>query len=273
MLERNQSFDLKSNNNNDIQKILEHVLEKKLSLSTNTTKLGNSLLRINYFNKKLTKHSQTDNRITILQEPEKRVYIQINGDLNDVQIRQLWGELEESLNNSENPMKNGEKLHSRNEIIEVIRNLIENGGYAVKKDEIVTFIDNFIEEYGRLPKNNEFDSIVKGYIIMIHDEEISSVKHFPHHKKNSEVLIPILENDQKNILINSYENRILSIEEKNGRRKCPNCGNKGLIHEVDDKTTIILDYPKIYGKKKRCAECGIEWKKDIGQNEHLKLTH
>jgi len=260
MLERNQSFDIKSNNNNDIQKILEHVLENKLLFSTNITKLGNSLLRINYFNKNTNKQSQKDNRITILQEPDKRVYIQINGDLNDVQIRQLWRELEESLNNSENSIKNIEKLQSKNEIIEVIKNLIENRGYSIKKEEIITFVDNFIEEYGRLPKSNEFDSIVKGYIIIVNDEEISSITDLTHNKNNFEVLNPILENHQKNLSTNSYENRILSIEEKIGRRKCPNCGNKGLIHEVDDKTIIILDYPRIYGKKKRCAECGAEFR-------------
>ncbi len=259
MLERNQSFDIKFNNNNDVQEILEDVLKNKLLFSTNITKVGNSLLRINYFNKNTNKQSQKDNKITILQEPDKRVYIQINGDLNDVQIRQLWRELEESLNNSENSIKNIEKLQSKNEIIEVIKNLIENRGYSIKKEEIITFVDNFIEEYGRLPKSNEFDSIVKGYIIIVNDEEISSISDLTHNKTNSEVLNPILENHQKNLSTNSYENRILSREEKIGRRKCPNCGNKGLIHEIDDKTTIILDYPRIYGKKKRCARCGLEW--------------
>ena len=168
--------------------------------------------------------------------------------------------MEDSLNNSENSIKNIEKFQSKNEIIEEIKNCIEIRGYSIKKEEIITFIDNFIEEYGRLPKSNEFDSIIKGYIIMVNDEEISSITDLTHNKNNSEVLTPILENHQKNLSTYSYENRILSIEEKIGRRKCPNCGNKGLIHEVDDKTIIILDYPKIYGKKKRCARCGIEFR-------------
>jgi len=47
-----------------------------------------------------------------------------------------------------------------------------------------------------------------------------------------------------------------------GRRKCPNCGNPNpaSIHELDDKTRIIMNYPRMYGKKFKCGECGIEWK-------------
>ena len=55
---------------------------------------------------------------------------------------------------------------------------------------------------------------------------------------------------------------LLTIEKSEGRRKCPNCGNdnKLLIHESVDKGNIILDYPRMYGKKYRCGECGLEWR-------------
>jgi hypothetical protein len=33
-----------------------------------------------------------------------------------------------------------------------------------------------------------------------------------------------------------------------------------MIHESTDKTNIILDYPKMYGKKFKCGECGTEWR-------------
>lgn len=55
---------------------------------------------------------------------------------------------------------------------------------------------------------------------------------------------------------------ILTIEYTEGRRKCPKCfnENKSMIHETVDKTNIILDYPKMYGRKFKCGECGTEWR-------------
>ncbi len=46
------------------------------------------------------------------------------------------------------------------------------------------------------------------------------------------------------------------------RRECPVCGNtnKSQIYEIGDKTNIILDYPRIYGKKFKCGSCGVFWK-------------
>ena len=58
-------------------------------------------------------------------------------------------------------------------------------------------------------------------------------------------------------------NDILTIERDEGtRRKCPSCGeeNKNMIHESTDKTNIINDYPRVYGKKYRCGRCGQEWR-------------
>lgn len=55
---------------------------------------------------------------------------------------------------------------------------------------------------------------------------------------------------------------IITVEKMEGRRKCPECGNenKDLIHESVDKSNVILDYPRMYGKKYRCGECGVEWR-------------
>ena len=55
---------------------------------------------------------------------------------------------------------------------------------------------------------------------------------------------------------------ILIVNKINGRRKCPNCGEKNpnRIYESIDKTNIILDYPRVYGKKYKCGQCGIEWR-------------
>jgi len=55
---------------------------------------------------------------------------------------------------------------------------------------------------------------------------------------------------------------IMTIEREEGRRKCPKCANddKAMIHETVDKSNIILDYPRMYGKKFRCGLCGTLWR-------------
>ncbi|TFG26665.1 MAG: hypothetical protein EU532_09295 [Promethearchaeota archaeon] len=58
------------------------------------------------------------------------------------------------------------------------------------------------------------------------------------------------------------DDSIMTVEKMEGRRKCPNCGNedKMMIHESVDKSNIILDYPRMYGKKFRCGLCGCLWR-------------
>jgi hypothetical protein len=58
------------------------------------------------------------------------------------------------------------------------------------------------------------------------------------------------------------DDSILTVEKMEGRRKCPNCSNedKMMIHESVDKSNIILDYPRMYGKKYRCGLCGCLWR-------------
>ncbi len=60
------------------------------------------------------------------------------------------------------------------------------------------------------------------------------------------------------------EDKILSIEKTEGRRRCPSCSeeNKNMIYESTDKKRIISDYPRVYGKKYRCGRCGQEWKEN-----------
>ncbi len=52
------------------------------------------------------------------------------------------------------------------------------------------------------------------------------------------------------------------IVEGMSRRECPICGNtnKALIYENVDRTHIISAYPRMYGKKYKCGECGREWR-------------
>ncbi|MFX0021594.1 MAG: hypothetical protein ACFE9S_04660 [Candidatus Hermodarchaeota archaeon] len=56
------------------------------------------------------------------------------------------------------------------------------------------------------------------------------------------------------------------IVEGMSRRECPICGNtnKALIYENLDRTHIISAYPRMYGKKYKCGECGREWRIPVG---------
>ena len=195
MLERNQSFELQDKNFNDVQKVMENVLENNFSFLTVSKRLGRSLLRINYYDNKFEKEQQKDNRITILQEQGKRVYIQINGKLMDSQIERLWNELEKKFNNSISKLKLVKELSSKEETIQEIMDLIDNRGYIIKKEEVQTFIDNFLEEYNRLPKKDEFNSIVKGYIIIANEVKNKNV--IEANLLNNESIIGLAETSQE----------------------------------------------------------------------------
>ena len=261
MSERSQSFDIQDKSYNDIQNIIENILEKSLSLSTKTKRLGRSLLRINYFDNNADPEQHKDNRITILQEQEKKLYIQIKGKLTNAQVRQLWSEFDKTLSNSQYFRKIEKPEPSKEEIIQEIKRSIELKGYIVKNEEVQTFIENFVEKFERLPKENEFHSIIKGYIIMINEDHLlekaeTSIKS----ELSSESIESVLDVIEDNQPSSSFNNSIVVVENPVGRRKCPSCGDKTSIHEVPDKSIILMDYPRIYGKKKYCGLCGFEWK-------------
>lgn len=306
MFDRNKSFDIEDKKFEDIQEKLEQILKAKLSYSTITTRLGNSLLRINYIDKKIEIESQKDNRITILQEQDKKVYIQIAGVLDDVQVGQLWEELEnffsieainiiedsindpeEKLDDSEETIEIIEILPSKDELVEEIKKLLKIKGHILETEEIEIFLNNFIEKYERLPIPSELNSIINGYILMIQEEN----------KLKSQITEPIIEGSQEEVSseelhqelilqddltqelnsleeliheeapqdkfpINHFETVVLSKEDIATRRRCPSCGNEGLIREVDDKTKILMHSPRIYSKKRVCGQCAYEWHGD-----------
>lgn len=261
MVERSQSFDIQNKSYDEIQKIMENVLEKGLSLSINTKRLGRSLLRINYTDSNVDQEQQKDNRITILQESDKRVYIQIKGNLSDAQVRQIWTSFEKNLINSMYIEKSEKKKYSKMEIIKEIKHLIELEGYIIKEDDIQTFIENFTEKFNRLPEENEFPSIVKGYIIIINEDFLKKKVETPIKNKfpveRRESVMEIIDDKPQ---ANSYNEPNVALQNSVERRKCPSCGDESSIHEVVDKSIILMAYPRIYGKKKYCGLCGYEWK-------------
>jgi len=261
MLERSQSFDIRGKTYDEIQNFMQNILEKRLSFSTKIKRLGRSLLRISYFDNNIDPAQQRDNRITILQEPDKRVYIQIKGKLTDDQVRQLWNEFKNKFNSSIHVSRVEKPQPVKEEIVDKIKRLIILKGYPIKGEEVQTFVDNFIEKFNKLPEENEFHSIVKGYIIMTNEDHLlkkaeTSITTEP----SSESIESVLEIIEDNQVLNSYNNGVMLVENPIGRRKCPSCGDEASIHEVTDKSIILMHYPRIYGKKKYCGSCGYEWK-------------
>lgn len=261
MSERSRSFNIEDKSYDEIQKILENILKEDFSFSTEPKRLGNSLFRINYFDKDVEVKNQKENRITILHESDKKVYIQIKGKMLDTQVDDLWDIFEMKLNNSTFIRKVENKKTTKDDVTQKIKSLIDVKGYIVKNEDVETFIDNFFEKYNRLPEKNEFQTIVKGYMIMINENHLLNksedlTKTESYLEKNDSVL-DIIEEDEASI--SKYESANVN-ENGIGRRKCPSCGDESSIHEITDKNIILMDYPRIYGKKKYCGNCGFEWK-------------
>ncbi|KKM84502.1 hypothetical protein LCGC14_1298500 [marine sediment metagenome] len=68
----------------------------------------------------------------------------------------------------------------------------------------------------------------------------------------------IIYDERKGLMIKQEEISNIKIHKK---RRCPKCGNekRAFISELDDKTNIIMQSPRFYGKKFRCNICATEW--------------
>ncbi len=158
-------------------------------------------------------------------------------------------------------------------IIEDIVREVNQKGLNIEKIYVESFIDNFFDEYERLPKRSEINPIVSSYIKMIEDNapiiEISQKSGA--FDSNIDVIEPVVKSFiQKKNIITSIKSEglfcrsgeMLTIPKPEGRRLCPMCDNENWykIHETIDRTDIICDYPKIYGKKYTCSGCGTVWK-------------
>ena len=262
MLEKTQSFDMNGQNYQGIQQKVENILQKDLNYSINTTRLGKSLLRINYFNDKLDKEKQRENRITILQEPKRRIYIQIKGKLRDEQVAKIWMKLEKDLHLTTQVKDTKVILPTKEDIIYQVIELIKLKGYTIDYDDAQDFLENFQLKYGRLPKNEEITSIVKGYVIMINEDHLlEQTEASTQAEPLSASIATIIGGNEIGDTSNTNNNGVVLLEDPIGRRRCPSCGDEGSVHEVTDKNIILMDYPRIYGKKKYCGRCGFEWRK------------
>jgi hypothetical protein len=262
MLEKTQSFDMNGQNYQEIQKKVENILKNNLKYSIDTERIGTSLLRINYFDEISEKETQKNNRITLLEEPGKKVYIQINGQLTDVQTESIWEELGKDLDISSNIEPRELNSLTKEEIIDSLVEFIKLKGYTINREAAEGFLGNFQAKYERLPKHEELGPIGKSYIIMVNEDYLSKKINVPTKSEpiSEDVNLPSDKTDQP-LTSDSPASTKKSEESPIVRRICPSCGEKGSIREVIDKNVLILDYPRIYGKKNYCGQCAYEWRK------------
>lgn len=155
---------------------------------------------------------------------------------------------------------------SKDEVIDYIYNKVEELGFNIEKKRVVSFLDNFIKKYNRLPKENEIKPIVLSYMKIYEEEEnpseASDPEDFNYGVLDKEIYVNKIDDTNISNSISEFDDKILIIPKPQGRRTCPICGPLNLykIHELIDRDDLLCAYPKIYGKKYICDQCGIEWK-------------
>ena len=155
---------------------------------------------------------------------------------------------------------------SKDEVVDCIYNKVEELGFNIEKEQVVSFLDNFRRKYNRLPNENEIKPIVLSYMKIYEEEENLSEPSdqdvFNYGVFDKEIYVGKMENINISSSISKFDDKILIIPKPQGRRVCPICGPSNIykIHEIIDKDEVLCAYPKIYGKKYICDQCGIEWK-------------
>lgn len=181
-------------------------------------------------------------------------------------LKNIISVLNKNLTNveKENEMLSKENMDLKSKVINVSELIKENEMYKMKIAELELEIKEYkknqeiFEAEKTSLKNNEGDV----YVLQKRIDDLES------HNVN---LLEKVASTTKASAIKSTPppTKEIKIEEveilestTDGRRKCPNCGNPNpaSIHELVDKTRIIMAYPRMYCKKFKCGECGIEWK-------------
>jgi len=170
-----------------------------------------------------------------------------------------------------------EETFSKEEVVNEIINKVEYLGFEIEKAYVEGFIENFQKKYERLPSKDEIKPIVLSYMKVIKEDQNKKISEVKETTKISEeqsledLMTPVIKKFKKKVdIVDSLQRAptfvsqegILTIPKPAGRRLCPICGdvNRYNIHETMDKTQILCDYPRIYGKKYSCDQCGVVWK-------------
>ena len=155
---------------------------------------------------------------------------------------------------------------SKDKIIDSIYNKVGEFGFNIEKERVISFLDNFVNKYNRLPKESEIKPIVLSYMKIYKEEEnlseTSDLEDFNYGVLDKELYANKIDDINISSSISEFDDKILIIPKPQSRRTCPICGPLNLykIHEKIDRDDLLCTYPKIYGKKYICDQCGIEWK-------------
>lgn len=258
-----QTFEVENKEIEIIQQEIKNLLQNRLDFSTMTEST------ISFFNKKASMEELKKNKIIIRQD-QKKLFIEVMGNLTEGQNNILWQELNKltKLLESQKEIK-----ISETELINKIIKRIQAQGFNFKTEEAQKFIINFQRKFNRLPEINEIESIGYGYIMMLKKEmsadniDYETVWKEKFSQDPQEPLVEI-SSDPRSLLIeekknkNVTENGYLEVLKPLGRRACPKCGNLNVnsIRELEDKNFIISEFPRMYGKKYQCRICNCEWK-------------
>ena len=142
-------------------------------------------------------------------------------------------------------------INKRNEAIESTERTQEDSKISEPTPEtnelVVDRIEEEIEEEGSGQEQGE----QKKENIISKEEEVIEIQEETEH--------PISKERKPSTEPGGKEKVIITEE---GKRECPRCGNsnKRTIREMIDRTKIISAYPKMYGTKFKCGECGAEWR-------------
>jgi predicted RNA-binding Zn-ribbon protein involved in translation (DUF1610 family) len=157
-----------------------------------------------------------------------------------------------------------EESLSKEKIVTYIIEKVEDLGFSVEKRRVLSFIENFHEKFNRLPSNNEIKPIILSYMKICKEEEDNQLEETIQKLDEQDFNHGIFNKDLYKDMLNGFipHGDMLIIPKPEGRRVCPICGDSNLykIHEMTDKSDLLCDYPRIYGKKYLCDQCGMQWK-------------
>ncbi len=100
-------------------------------------------------------------------------------------------------------------------------------------------------------------------------EEKKSLKLFKKQKKKQLSEKSVVSKEMDLDMSSAFESPSVPLSSKyrtimdgESRRMCPSCDNTDhkFIYEETDKTHILMDYPRIYGKRYKCGKCGTLWR-------------
>ncbi len=270
----NENIDLKNNianlnkNIEDLERESERFRETKETINTE---------RINIVNLE-NKIRELEKEKNLLKEDNKKLKFEQNYidilEKENINLENKIDTLQEKINNLETE---NQKYFEKNDILKSALLLNTDAETKSTSDEIGILEKGFVSN---IEKEKEVKDIVieKNAVITAEQKsETSTVKEIEKEIYGDKITTiitepkitsppPVYETPKDTRLIYSRE----LVKEKEpirkglseGKRICPKCRNhnKRLIYELTDKTNIIMAYPRIYGKKFKCGQCGAEWR-------------